>query len=99
MTDMPHHYDNTVLAIHEENHEAWIERARAAARAFALQHGVVTSDDIWEVCPPPRGADARVMGAVFHPREEWKKVDYRQSVRRANHGRPVAMWILREFEK
>lgn len=95
MTNIPHHYDNNVLEVHEEGHAAWIEKARAAARSFAIAHGVVTSDDIWEICPPPKGADPRVLGAVFKPRSDWERVDYRPSIRRQSHGRPVAMWVLR----
>jgi len=96
MTDIPsHHYDNNVLKLHGEGHADWIEKARAAARKFATENGVVTSDDIWEICPPPMNSDPRVMGAVFKPRGDWERVDYRPSWRKANHGRPVAIWRLR----
>ena len=96
MTDtLPHHYDKTVLPVHEETHAQWIERARAAARAFAMTHGVVTSDDIWVICPPPPDADPRVMGAVFKPRSDWEKADYRPSWRRECHNRLITIWRLR----
>jgi len=89
MTAMP---KDTEFAAHSE----WLSRARSTAKALARQLGAITSDDLWEHCPPPPGSDPRVMGAVFQPRSEWEKVDWRPSWRRdVNHGRNVAIWNLR----
>lgn len=96
MTEIPaHHYSNNVLELHEEHHTDWIEKARAVARQLAVAKGAISSDDIWEHCPPPPNADPRVMGAVFYPRSDWERVDYRPSIRRTSHGRPVAIWTLK----
>lgn len=86
-------YANGVLKAQEDAHEGWIDRARAKARELARAKGVVTSDDIWHHCPPPEGLEPRTMGAVFHPRRDWRAVGYVKSVRHTvNHGRPVQQW-------
>lgn len=87
-------YEETVLEVQQDKYEAWIDRARAAARDIARRQGTVSSDDIWEACPPPQYADARVMGAVFHPRKDWVVDGYQRSRRRACHSRPICVWRL-----
>lgn len=96
MRDDPTDYRIAVLPEQEEAHAAWIEKARAAARELAGKLGTITSDHIWEACPPPGGTDPRVLGAVFSDRAVWEKVGYVKSGRKINHGRPVAEWRLRE---
>lgn len=93
--DMSHHYSNTVLPQHEESHAKWLDRARAWAVARAKEKGTVTADDIWFNCSPPVDVNKKVIGAVFYPRDAWEKVGYKASIRRACHGRPIAIWKLR----
>ena len=70
----------------------WLIRARAAAAVLGATGNAITVDDVRTVCPPPDGADPRVMGAVFDGR--WRKVGYRNSTRRECHGRPIGEFRL-----
>ena len=78
----------------EEAHAEWITQARNYAREVALKYGSVTSDDIWDFCPPPSSIDPRVMGAVFL-RKEFEQNGYVKSRRRVCHNRPIGSWVLR----
>ena len=93
MTDL---YEQQILPLQEETHGTWIDKARATARRLARELGAITIDDVREACPPPKGVDPRVLGAVFHPKKDWVCVDYRKSWRRECHNRPVAIWRLKE---
>lgn len=88
-------YAAAVLPDHEKAHGDWIERAREAARRLAAERGQISSDDIWDVAPPPPGVDPRVLGAVFSDKTIWERTGYVKSARKVNHGRPVAVWKLR----
>lgn len=94
--DAPSDYRNSVLPDQEAAHEGWIEKARVEARRIAKERGCLTSDDIWDVCPPPPGVDPRVMGAIFADKTLWERTGYTKSSRKINHGRVVAQWKLRE---
>jgi hypothetical protein len=87
-------YEDSILEVQKEKYEAWIDRARKEARKIAKRRGKVSADDVHRACPPPEYADPRVMGAVFFPREDWIVVEYQRSVRKSNHGRPIAVWSL-----
>lgn len=78
----------------EDAHAAWIDKARYHAREIALKRGFVTSDDIWDICPPPNTIDSRVMGAVFS-KHEFEQVGYVKSRRAICHKRPIGTWVLR----
>jgi hypothetical protein len=93
--DAPTDYRNAVLPDQEKAQHEWISLARQTAERLARQNGQITSDDIWDVCPPPVGADPRVMGAVFADKTIWQRVGYVKSARKINHGRPVTAWTLR----
>lgn len=89
-------YHRHIMPDQERRHADWIADARAAAERIARTKGVVTSDDIWDVCEPPSDADPRCMAAVFAPRGKWERVGYVPSRRKAqNHGRPIAQWKLK----
>lgn len=89
-------YRDVILPEQEAKYSEWIAQARAAAVSIARAKGSVTSDDLWEACPPPAGVDPRVMAAAFHPRTTWELARYVKSRRRVNHGRTVAEWRLRD---
>ena len=72
----------------------WIERARDAARNLAAENGEVTINDVRDLCPPPEGADPRIMGSVFLSRD-FVRVDFRKSGRAACHGRMIGVFRLR----
>lgn len=88
-------YADVILPEQEAKHSEWIAKARETAIAIARQKGCVSSDDLWEACPPPVNADPRVMAAAFHPRSTWELAGYVKSRRKVNHGRTVAEWRLR----
>jgi len=74
--------------------QAWLARARGAARSIAMTRGSVTIDEVREHCPPPNDCDPRVMGAVFK-RDEFELIDYIESRRKACHGRHIGIFRLR----
>jgi hypothetical protein len=78
-----------------ESQAAWIERARKVAVEIAKTRGYVTSDLIWDKCPPSSDFEPRVMGAVFS-HQGLVRDGYVNSGRKACHGRPIAVWKLPE---
>jgi hypothetical protein len=72
----------------------WLSLARSAARRLAAERGEITINDVRALCPPPEGADPRIMGSVFLKRD-FVRVDYRASSRDACHGRPIGVFRLR----
>lgn len=78
----------------ETAHAEWIAEARQLAREIAIRKGCVTSDDIWDACPPPATIDSRVMGAVFS-RHEFEQTGYVKSRRPICHKRPIGTWVLK----
>jgi len=89
---LSHPYHDDIARDQQANNQQWIAYARETARAVALVRGLVSSDDIWHLCPPPPDVDPRVMGAVFSDKKTWRKVSYMPSRRRECHGRPIAQW-------
>jgi hypothetical protein len=89
-------YVQGVLPFQELAHADYVARARKAARELSTVRGCITIDDVWDVCPVPPGIDPRVLGAVFKgSHEQWEAAGYQRSRRKVNHGRPVAVWRLR----
>ncbi len=86
--------DGRTISEKAARHGGWIARARAAARNVAAEKGAITIDDVRELCPPPEGADPRIMGAVFQ-KSEFVRVDFAVSARRSCHGRMIGMFRLR----
>lgn len=82
----------TVMDLFEQNREDYLTEARSAAESLANERGVITVNDVREVCPPPKDVDPRVMGAIFRSKA-WEKVGYISSTRA--HMRPIAQFRLR----
>lgn len=76
-------------------HPDFVPRLRAAARAYALQHGTVTADDVrrlaGELGLRPRHPNA--WGAVLSGKG-WVKVGERASEVPSNHGHRNSVWKL-----
>lgn len=79
----------------DELRRTQVALARESAIRLAVEHGTVTSPDVvadlktrgqWFT-----GLDPRLMGAVF--RRGWNRTGF---VRGGSHGRPVALWELKE---
>jgi hypothetical protein len=79
----------TVMDLFETTREDYLAEARLAAESLANRKGVITVNDVREVCPPPANIDPRVMGAIFMSKS-WQKVGYMSSSRA--HMRPIAMF-------
>ena len=71
-----------------------IARARAHARRIAREKGQVTINDVRAYCPPPEGADPRIMGGVF-TRAEFVRVGFTMSERKPCHHRFIGVFRLR----
>ena len=79
----------TVMDLFETTREDYLAEARLAADALANERGIITVNDVREMCPPPANIDPRVMGAIFKSKA-WQKVGYMSSSRA--HMRPIAMF-------
>ena len=65
--------------------------AKARKTALGLFKGKpITVNDVREVCPPPKGMDGRVMGAIFRT-DDWVMIGYTPSLRA--HKRPIAQFV------
>ena len=89
-------YRQEVLPLQVKAHPDLVAKLRATARALAGAGAEITSDEIHARCPIPPNVDPRVMGAAFHPKEDWERIGWRPSKRRESHHRPVAIWRLRK---
>lgn len=98
MTAQQDTFTKNILPLFEWSQPDWLEVARAKARELARKHGFCTIDMVRAECPPPEGADPRIMGSVIlcGKKGPFKKIGYEQSKRKACHGRPVAVFALRE---
>lgn len=99
MTVQHETFTKGILPLFEYSQPDWIEVARAKAVEIALRHPNFdcTIDEVRAECPPPDGADPRIMGSVFlcSAKGDWEKIGYVQSKRKACHGRPVALFRLK----
>jgi hypothetical protein len=87
-------FDERVLPLFELRRGDWIARARDVARSIAAEKGQVTIDDVRAVCPPPDGADPRIMGSVF-AKSGFERIGFTASKRDACHGRMIGVFKLR----
>ena len=72
------------------------KRLQETARSLGAHGDVITTDDVWALCPIPDGINPKVMGQAFMPRIIWRKMGYRPSARPECNKRPVTMWQLKE---
>lgn len=88
------------LDLLEEKRHEWIKTARHFAfvllrrREQYQSNPVVTSDDLWALCPPPSEINPKVMGAVFRKNAGFKPVGYVPSKRKQAHARPIREWTF-----
>jgi CRISPR/Cas system CSM-associated protein Csm3 (group 7 of RAMP superfamily) len=86
-------FDDALLPQFETR--TWVESARAIARRIAAERGQVTIDDVRVLCPPPEGADPRIMGSVFAG-GQFAQVGRINSSRRECHGRSIGVFALKD---
>ncbi len=88
------------LDLLEEKRHEWIALARKYAFNLLSRRGlhqtnpVVTSDDLWALCPPPSEINPKVMGAVFRKTAGFKPLGYVPSKRKQAHARPIREWTF-----
>lgn len=87
-------YHEEIAPLQENAYAEWYEEVRYHAVNLALKNGSVTSDDLWEVCPPPPGVNTKAMGAIFRGKH-WKKIGYTLTKRGTSHSRPIGIWALK----
>ena len=88
------------LDLLEQKRHEWIKQARAFAFNLLSRRGinnpdpVITSDDLWALCPPPSDINPKVMGAVFRKSSGFKPLGYVPSKRKQCHARPIREWTF-----
>jgi hypothetical protein len=75
--------------------DTWLYRARRAAQDIARRDATVTIDQVREVCPPPKGVDPRIMGAVF-TRKHFEAIGWIDSRRKECHFRPIRIFQIKQ---
>lgn len=81
----------------QENESRWIARARAAMLELCLDRNgqPVSSDDVWDLCPPPADCHPSVMGPVFRG-GLFQKVGWKASKRPSAHARMISIYTIKE---
>lgn len=69
----------------------WVADAQSVARRIYDERGEVSTDDVWNEFPPPRGVDGRLASTIFD-RNEWEIAGRRVSTRARNSARQIAVW-------
>tara|TARA_R110001632_G_C11191715_1_gene402185 strand:- start:299 stop:601 length:303 start_codon:yes stop_codon:yes gene_type:complete len=92
-----HEQKNKMLDLFEISTQSFLEEARAVAKSLVAEKGLVTVNDVRNICPPPDHIDPRVMGAIFRTglKSEWEMVGYIASARA--HARPIGQFKLKEI--
>lgn len=91
--------DEAVERVGKNADPKWIARALDAVKRVASESPVFTTDDVWRILlrfdAEPR--ERRAMGHVMKKAAELgycsKSSEYRPSVRKKCHGRPVRVWV------
>ena len=92
-----HEQKNKILDLFEISTQSFLAEARAVAKSLVAEKGLVTVNDVRNICPPPDHIDPRVMGAIFRTglKSEWEMVGYIASARA--HARPIGQFKLKEI--
>ena len=92
-----HEQKNRTLDLFEISRESFLAEARSVAKSLVAKKGLVTVNDVRDICPPPEHIDPRVMGAIFRTglKSEWEMVGYIASARA--HARPIGQFKLKEI--
>jgi hypothetical protein len=78
-----------------ERNQIWLARARATMVDVIRQKGECSSDDCWELCPPPIATHPSVMGCLFDDRR-FVRIGDRLSKRPSAHARRISVYELKD---
>lgn len=81
----------------ETEHAVWLSLARNKMVEVIKIHGACSSDDCWDLCPPPADAHPSVMGALFKD-HRFLRVTAKKSHRESANGRWISVYELKEME-
>ena len=87
------------LDLLEEHRPDYLAMARDAARKLLETRPAITINDVREVCPPPKGIDPRVMGAVFRHKDFEATGEFVLSNRSTCHNRPIQKFRLTNYAR
>ena len=71
----------------------WLAKARDTMAKVCLEKGQCTSDDCWELCPPPADAHHNIMGCLFRDRR-FVRVSATQTKRASGRARWISVYEL-----
>jgi len=87
------------LDLLEEHRPDYLAMARSAARKLLEARQSITINDVREICPPPKGVDPRVMGAVFLHKDFEATGEFVLSSRATCHNRPIQKLRLTNYAR
>ena len=87
------------LSLLETHRPDYLSDARDAARRLLAERDSITIDHVREVCPPPKGIDPRVMGAVFKHADFEATGEFVLSSRATCHRRPIQKFRLTNYAR
>ena len=87
------------LDLLETHRPDYLSAARDAARKLLETRASITINDVRDICPPPRGIDPRVMGAVFRHKDFEATGEFVLSNRATCHARPIQRFALTNYAK
>lgn len=76
--------------------EEWLDRARSMMVSVIMKKGWCSSDDCWDICPPPADAHPSVMGCLFDDRR-FVRIGDMLSKRPSARGRRISTYELKEM--
>lgn len=74
----------------------YLEDARATAKRLLRFRPYITTDDIWQNCPPPKTVNSKIMGQVFRHRDFKGTGEFTPTRRASSHGRYIQRFALRQ---
>ncbi len=87
------------LDLLETHRPDYLSEARDVARKLLETRASITINDVRDICPPPRGIDPRVMGAVFRHKDFEATGEFVLSNRTTCHNRPIQRFALTNYAK
>jgi hypothetical protein len=87
------------LSLFETHRPDYLSEARDVARKLLETRASITINDVRDICPPPRGIDPRVMGAVFRHKDFEATGEFVLSNRTTCHNRPIQRFALTNYAK